>query len=234
MGTQAPLILAFETSGETGGVALYQGRVLAEVTLSGALTYSRRLLPALDFLLGQLGLRLSQIEALAVAVGPGSFTGLRIGLATVKALALVLQRPVVGVETLAALAAQVPESPLPVCAVLDARRGELYAALYRMVDGYPQVFMRPRIISPERLCAEISGPTLFVGEGLRLFREELRRRLGERFREAPGHLREGRAAAVAYLAERRLLSGSTDDPATLLPFYLRPSEAERSRGLGRV
>ena len=234
MEARAPLILALETSGETGGVALYRGRLLAEVTLSGALTYSRRLLPALDFLLAQSGLELSQIEALAVTVGPGSFTGLRIGLATVKALALILKRPVVGVETLAALAAQVPESPLPVCAVLDARRGELYAALYRMVNGYPEVLRRPRILSPERLCAEISGPALFVGEGLRVFGEELRRRLGERFRQAPGHLREGRAAAVAYLAEHRLLSGEVDDPATLTPFYLRPSEAERSRGLSRV
>jgi len=138
MDTRTPLILALETSGETGGLALYRGRLLAEVTLSGALTYSRRLLPALDFLLRQLGLDLSGIEALAVSVGPGSFTGLRIGLATAKALALVLKRPLVGVETLAALAAQVPESPLPVCAVLDARRGELYAALYRMVEGYPE------------------------------------------------------------------------------------------------
>ncbi len=233
MGAQntSPLILAFETSGETGGVALYQGRLLGEVLLSGSITYSRRLLPAVEFLLQHLGLQLAAVDILAVSLGPGSFTGLRIGLATVKGLALTLGKPVVAVETLAALAALIPESPYPICPVLDARRDEVFAALYRFDQHGLQTLLPPTVLTPEALCERLSGPTVFLGEGLRSYGEFFRKRLGRDYLEAPGHLREGRACSIAYLAEKKALSGEFADPATLVPLYLRATEAERNRGV---
>ncbi|HFC97489.1 MAG TPA: tRNA (adenosine(37)-N6)-threonylcarbamoyltransferase complex dimerization subunit type 1 TsaB [Thermosulfurimonas dismutans] len=236
MGTPSlpPLILALETSGETGGVALYRERLLGEILLSGSITYSRRLLPAVEFLLRHLDLRLEEVDILAVSIGPGSFTGLRIGAATVKGLSLALGKPVVAVDTLAALAALVPASPYPVCPVLDARRGEIFAALYRTEGDEPRVLLPPGLYSPEALCAHLSGPTLFVGEGLRVYGDFFRERLGGNFRQAPGHLREGRASAVAWLASRKALRGEFCDPARLVPFYLRATEAERNRGWRRA
>jgi len=236
MGTQntSPLILAFETSGETGGVALYRERLLGEVLLSGSITYSRRLLPAVEFLLRQLDLSLREVEILAVSIGPGSFTGLRIGLATVKGLSLALGCRVVAVETLEALAALVAEVPWPICPVLDARRGEVFAALYRREEGRLVPLLSPTVLSPERLCESITEPTLFVGEGLRVYGAFFRERLGAHFREAPVHLREGRAAAVAALAAEKARRGEFADPARLVPLYLRATEAERARGLSGV
>ena len=227
----APLILAVETSSETGGVALYRDRLLGEVVLSGAETYSRRLLPALDFLLGHLGLSPAEISVLAVSIGPGSFTGLRIGLATVKGLALVLKKPVVAVESLAALAGLFPKSPYPLCPVLDARRGEVYAALYRFTARGLETLMPPSVLSPALLCEKIESPTVFLGEGLRVYEGFFREKLGPNFIPAPGHLREARASGVAYLAEKKAKAGEFADPQTLVPLYLRPSEAERKKGL---
>lgn len=231
---QAPLILSFETSGETGGVALYRERLLGEIVLSGAETYSRRLLPAVDFLLEHLGLSLSEVSVLAVSIGPGSFTGLRIGLATVKGLALALKKPVVAVESLAALAALFPESSCPLCPVLDARRGEVYAALYRFKAQDLETLMPPSVLSPDVLCERIESPTIFLGEGLRVYGNFFQEKLGPKFIPAPGHLREARASSVAYLAERKVKAGEFADPETLVPLYLRPSEAERKKGLKNV
>ncbi len=227
---QTPLILAIETSGETGGVALFRERVLGEVRLSGAGTYSRRLLPAVDFLLRHLDLSLKDISALAVSIGPGSFTGLRIGLATVKALALALEVPVVAVESLAALAAQAMLSERPICPVLDARRGELYAALYRFQGEELLTLMPPTILTPEALGDRISEPVLFLGEGLRLHAQRLREVMGNRYLEAPSHLREAQPGALAWLAAMKARRGEFADPASLVPLYLRASEAERKRG----
>ena len=226
-----PLILALETSSETGGVALYQGRLLGEVIISGPLTYSRRLLPALDFLLRYLGREREEIQALAVSIGPGSFTGLRIGLATAKGLALALKIPLLPVNTLEALAALCAFSPYPVCPVLDARRGEIYTALYAVKEGIPQVLQEPRTIAPHKWLACLEEKTIFIGDGLESYKAFLKQELKEKFVEAPEFLLGSRASAVAYLGARLWAEGRKFAPQEVLPQYLRPSEAERKKGI---
>jgi tRNA threonylcarbamoyladenosine biosynthesis protein TsaB len=125
-------LLAVESATLSGGVALLEDdRLLGEITLNIAITHSERLMFAVDRLLADCGLAPADLDGLAVSVGPGSFTGLRVGLATVKALAMALDLPVAPVPTLDALAARLPFADAPVCPILDARKGEVYFSLYR-------------------------------------------------------------------------------------------------------
>ncbi len=226
----APLILAVDTSREGGGVALYRGGLLGEVFLRGPLTYSRRLLPALNYLLEELELSLTQIQVIGVCVGPGSFTGLRIGLATVKGLCLSLGVPVVEVGSLEALAATVPFSRHPVCAVLDAKRNLLFSAIYSTKRGIPEEVIPPRLVSPEVLVSEVTSPTVFVGEAVFLYEDLFRERLGELFVPAPREVLSVRVSAIAGIAERKFFEGRVTEARRLLPVYLKASEAERKRG----
>ena len=132
----ARLMLALDTASPTGSVALVQGEcLLGESLLNLKTTHSERLLGVVDRLLEGLGCTLDQLDALAVVRGPGSFTGLRVGMATAKGLALALELPLVGISSLAALAANAPFARMPVCALLDARKDEVYAGLYSCAAG---------------------------------------------------------------------------------------------------
>src|SRR6058998_2301943 len=158
-------VLAVETSTMSGGAALLDGeRVVGEYILDVRITHSERLMVAVDQLLSDAGWSAGDLEGLAVAVGPGSFTGLRVGLSTVKGLALALSIPVAAVPTLDAMAAMLPFAALPVCPVLDARKGEVYASLYRW-DG---VAMRREweylALAPEALAARLGEPAIVLGD----------------------------------------------------------------------
>ncbi len=219
-------VLAIETSGPCGGVAIVGEEVLGEVVLSSSETHSKRLLSATDYLLKRLGFKLQDLSAIAVSLGPGSFTGLRIGLATAKGLCLGAGLPLVGVGTLEALAANVYFAPYPVCPVLDARRKQVYTALYRFKDGQLEALLPPSLLSPEKLLSFIREKTLFLGDGLKPYGEYLAKALREKFIPAPPHLAHARPATVGYLGWKRILRNETNDPQSLLPIYLRPSEAE--------
>ncbi|NPA48983.1 MAG: tRNA (adenosine(37)-N6)-threonylcarbamoyltransferase complex dimerization subunit type 1 TsaB [Thermodesulfobacteria bacterium] len=225
------LILALETASPCGGVALVGEEVYAEITLASKETYSRRLLQAVEYLFQQLGVGFDDLAAVAVSIGPGSFTGLRIGLATAKGLHFALGLPLIGVETLKALAMNVLPSPKLICPVLDARRKQVYTALYHRRGDELEEVIPPSVLSPEKLLTQIKEPALFLGDGLRTFGEFLKEGLGEKFEAAPPHLRHLRPANVGVLGRKRALEGKFDDPLRLLPLYLRPSEAELKRGL---
>ncbi|MGC9195552.1 MAG: tRNA (adenosine(37)-N6)-threonylcarbamoyltransferase complex dimerization subunit type 1 TsaB [Syntrophobacteraceae bacterium] len=225
-------ILAADTSTMSGSIALLdEGNLIAERTLSSAKTHTRRLLTSIDELLAEAGLELESIEGFATAAGPGSFTGLRIGMTTIKVLAWTLGKAYASVLTLDALAFPFCFSPYPVCALLDARKDEVYFALYRP-DGHGALV--PEIpcsaLSPSKLAQTLAQrapePTVFCGEGFTRYSNILKESLGERVIEPPGFFHIIRAASVGELARRKFAGGRRDDPRSSAPFYLRPSEAE--------
>lgn len=188
---------------------------------------------AIDGVLRAARWDLADVEAFAVALGPGSFTGLRIGLSTVKGLAFATGKPAVGVPTLDALAWALPFCAYPVCPVLDAKKNEVYAALYRTRDGRLEILDAPRAVAPatlaEELRASTEGPVVFVGDAVAPFAGILTEILGTRARLAPANLRLPSAVTVGELGGSALGRGETGDPAQLVPLYLRPSEAELAR-----
>lgn len=225
--SSAVKLLTIQTATPAGSVALTHGeRLLGELHLDVRRTHGSWLLPAIGQLLGAAGLDAAELDAFAVTIGPGSFTGLRVGLATAKGLAIATGRPLVGVSTLQALAMQAPHAALPVCALLDARKGEVYAGLFRQDAGLPEPLAAETVAAPERVLAGLSGPTLFVGDGAAAYRPLILRHLGEAARFLPAAYDPPRAAHAAVLAARCFAAGAAVPPAALNPLYLRPSEAE--------
>ena len=212
--------MAVETSTLAGGVALLDGeRLIGEYLLDVRVTHSERLMPAIDRLLRDAGWTTASLEGLAVAVGPGSFTGLRIGLSAVKGLAWALGLGVAAVPTLEALAAALPFAAHPVCPVLHARKNEVYCSLYRW-DG---VTMRRQwddlALAPEELASRLTEPTILLGDGAASI-------AARHARLAPPHRRTPSAAAVGVLGLGQFRAGEVVSATELVPFYLRPSEAE--------
>jgi tRNA threonylcarbamoyladenosine biosynthesis protein TsaB len=216
-------VLAVETSTLAGGVALVEGeRLVAEYLLDVSVTHSERLLAAIDHVVADAGWTPRDLQGLAVAVGPGSFTGLRVGISTIKGLGLALGLPIAAVPTLDAMAAAMPWAALPVCPVLRARRNEVYAALYRW-NG--EGFARESdylAVAPDALSAQLREPTLVFGDGADAIESPQARRV-------PAPCRVPSPACVAILGRARLALGETVSAADLTPFYLRPSEAELRR-----
>lgn len=216
-------VLAVETSSLAGGVALLDDeRLVAEYLLDVSVTHSERLMAAIDRVLTDARWTARELGGLAVAVGPGSFTGLRIAVSTVKGLGLALRLPIAAVPTLDAMAAALPWAALPVCPVLDARKGEVYASLYRW-DGYA---MRRQweylALSPAALAERLTEPVIVAGDGAPVIRSPHARLL-------PPPRRLPSPACVGLLGLERLRRGETVAAAALAPLYLRPSEAELKR-----
>jgi len=219
-------VLAVESATLSGGVALLDDdHLLGEITLNIAITHSERLMSAVDRLMTDCGLAPADLDGLAVSVGPGSFTGLRVGLATVKALAMALDLPVAPVPTLDALASRLPFADAPVCPILDARKGEVYFSLYRWSgDGMAREWDY-LALAPESAAARLEAPVILLGDGIDACRPWLDR-LGDGARVAPAAQRLPSAAVVAELGLAALASGAGVGAEALAPFYLRPSEAE--------
>jgi tRNA threonylcarbamoyladenosine biosynthesis protein TsaB len=219
-------VLALETSTLAGGVALLDGdRLVAEYVLDVSVMHSERLIGAVDRVLGDAGWDRDGLTGLAVAIGPGSFTGLRVGVSTAKGLALGLGVPLAAVPTLDAMAACVPWAMWPVCPVLDARKGEVYASLYRRTAEGPRREWEYEALGPEELDARLDrlGSRVIVcGDGARLVRSAAAVAL-------PPPARVPSPATVGALGVERLRLGDTVKPADLAPLYLRPSEAELKR-----
>lgn len=224
-------VLGIETSTLTGSVALLDDDVVvAEHTLHVATTHSERLLASIHRLLEESGFTLNSLDGLAVSAGPGSFTGLRIGLATAKGLAFATGHPLVGVPTLDALAWGVPFASYPVCPLLDAKKGEVYSALYRHRQGTFERLTEYRVLSPQHLLRELGeGPICFLGDGVSAYRHRIVETIGDRAYFVPPPRRYPSAACVAELGARRLAAGDGADPAGVVPIYVRPSEAELTK-----
>jgi tRNA threonylcarbamoyladenosine biosynthesis protein TsaB len=224
-------ILAIDTSTRVGSIAVVEGPLLkAQNILNIRATHNQRLLPGIDRILTDGGWSLDDLDGFAVSLGPGSFTGLRIGLSIVKGLAWATGKPLAGVPSLDALAANVSLVPHKICPILDARKGEIYTAFYRQGDeGIPQKLSSYMAIKPADLVALISETTVFLGDGLLSYGDYLKSELGNRLVLAPPHLSVIHASSVAWLGWHRLRSGQSEDLSSCTPLYVRPSEAELNR-----
>jgi tRNA threonylcarbamoyladenosine biosynthesis protein TsaB len=229
-----PLLLAIETATAAAGVALLRGdAVVAARALPRERPASETLLPAILALLSEAGVELPAIDAFAVSAGPGSFTGLRVGVATVKGLAFGTEAVVVPVPTLAALALRAAPAPGPIAALLDARRGEVYAAVYDRDPASPPR-VGPVVLRPDALAAVIAalgeGATCTViGEGVGVVADVLRARFGDRLRLVPPPAGLPDPVAVGRLGARLLAAGAGFTAEALTPIYVRRAEAEVQR-----
>jgi tRNA threonylcarbamoyladenosine biosynthesis protein TsaB len=219
------LVLGIETATVLGGVALVSdtGELLGEIALRSHESHSERILPALEWLLATLGLTLRDCAAVAVSQGPGSFTGLRAGIATAKGLSFSLGVPLFGISTLEALAANAPPAAGPVCAVLDARRGEVFRALFGCGPTGPQRLDPDRLVPLQSFADELPADCLIVGELPASFSEMLPPGRGVRF--VPPHLGHPRAAVIAALGSVARGASRASQLTTLMPHYLRPCDA---------
>ena len=222
-----PLLLALENSTLCGSVSLVSGsQCLAEFNLQSRLTHSKRLLGAIDNIMKCCQVGWDDLDGIAVGLGPGSFTGLRICLATAKGLAMAAALPLLGVAGLDGLAAQLPHAGQLICALLDARKKEVYAAFYRSRKGEAARISDYLAISPEKLVAEINEPVILVGDGADLYAEFFRERLGEKALFVAPQLFQTRASAIGLLAISRWRDKKFLDPHSAVPIYVRPSDAE--------
>ncbi len=223
------LVLALDTATQAGGAALAQdGKLIGEVMLASDATHSRRLLNVVEFLLQGAGRSRGDLDGIAVTIGPGYFTGLRIGLATAQGLALGLDLPVAAISTLRLVAASVARTGLTIWSVLDARRGLVYAAPFRLGDDGLERLAEDAAMSPQRLAQEIQGPALLVGDGARVYAEELAGPEREIATEWAGMPRPG---ILALLGHDWINSGRGLKPEEVSPRYCRPSDAEIRFGL---
>ncbi|MDO8490552.1 MAG: tRNA (adenosine(37)-N6)-threonylcarbamoyltransferase complex dimerization subunit type 1 TsaB [Dehalococcoidia bacterium] len=214
--------LALDTSTETASVALAnRGNVQVEVTWHAGQNHSVELLPNLAYALKLAGVTIGEITGIAVARGPGSFNGLRVGVSTAKGLSLALGVPLVGIGTLEVEAFPHAGRDWPVCAVSDAGRGEIAAALYQTKRGCWQQLVPERITTVEELCAGIEGRTLFCGRMTEGIISQINERLGKRAIVVGGASALRRAGYLAELGWRRLQVNDVDDLASLQPIYLR-------------
>jgi len=221
-------IFAIDTSQKTVGVSILAGdEIRADILIASGRHHSEILLPAMDQVFRLTGLRPDEMDCFAMTLGPGSFTGLRIGAATIKGLALATGKPVIGISTLDALARNASCSAQMVCPMLDAQRNQVYTALYAPLDGSTmKKIMEERVVDVDRWLQELKGDILFLGDGALKYN----RLIHERFPAANGmaeiHANSVRAAMVAALARERFHRGEHLDLLTFAPSYLRLSEAE--------
>ena len=231
MNDHQPLILSMDTATPCSAVALTSGtrkdgRVLASLSLTGNVTHSRRLLRAVDYLLQEAGLGWPEIDGIGVGLGPGSFTGLRIGMATAKGLAAAAGKALVGVASLDSLAAKC-STPRLICAVVDARKKEVYSAFYRCTrDGLAERIGDISAVAPEKLAALITEPVLMIGDGAALYGDLFKEMLGELVLFAPAMLHELSATSLGLLAGEQLVAGKVLDLAEAVPLYIRSSDAQ--------
>jgi tRNA threonylcarbamoyladenosine biosynthesis protein TsaB len=220
-------VLVLDTCSGTFSVGVVtREKVLSEISGGMGRTHASKLLPAVKQAFDLCSMALADMEAIAVTRGPGSFTGLRIGIATAKGLALAAQKPLVGISPLAALAANAPFCGRSVWAALDAKRGQVFAACYNLESGFPLALTREMALTPEQWLEQVVGPAVFVGEGASRYRNFLLERLGNKALFAPPScclIKAGAAGALAYDA---LNKGLADTAQSLFPVYLRQADAK--------
>ncbi|MBQ9609261.1 MAG: tRNA (adenosine(37)-N6)-threonylcarbamoyltransferase complex dimerization subunit type 1 TsaB [Lachnospiraceae bacterium] len=226
-------ILGFDSSGMVASVAVMQDDIIvAEYSVNYKKTHSQTLLPMLDEVVKMTELDLDEVDAIAVAAGPGSFTGLRIGMATVKGFGLALDKPVIAVPTCHALAYNLWGSDRIICPILDARRNQVYTALYEFADNELMCIKEQEAMD---ICDiiehinDIGKEVIFLGDGVPVFKSVIEDKMRAKALFAPAHLSRQRASAVAALGRIYYERGEYESADDVKPIYLRKSQAERER-----
>ena len=226
-------LLSLETSAKCASCAVTDnGRVLASAFVNTAQTHSQTLMPMVTETLSVAGISVAQLDGIAVAAGPGSFTGVRIGVATAKAMAQAAQKPCIAVSTLEALAYSSRYFDGIIAPILDARRNQVYNALFDCKKGNATRMTRDRALALSELLEELkelNRDVIFMGDGTLVFENEIREALGERAFFAPKTTRMNLAGAVAELGLEKFKAGETVAYGELVPEYVRLSQAEQDR-----
>lgn len=226
-------LLAVDSSGLVASVAIMtEDTVIAEYNVNHKKTHSQTLMPMIDEIVKMTQIDLSDLDYLAVAGGPGSFTGLRIGSATVKGLGLALDLPVVAVPTLEGLAMNLCGSAYRICPIMDARRNQVYTGIYHFEDNVLQVDMDQMPMDIHDLLQKLQqeeGTTVFLGDGVPVYKDIIDQELTRKHIYAPAHLNRQRAGAVGMRAWDYVHQGRIQTATEHAPEYLRLSQAERER-----
>ncbi len=244
-------LIGIDSSGLVASVAIMEDdKLVAEYTVNNKKTHSQTLLPMLEEIVQSTGLDLKEVDAIAIAAGPGSFTGLRIGSATAKGLGLALKKPIVPVSTVDALAYNMFGTDCLVCPIMDARRNQVYTGIYEFVKEDVQgdeadknasvAFCKYQLKVIKEACAvpieeitqvlnEAGRKVIFLGDGVPVFAEQLKELMQVSYSFAPAHLALQKAGCVASLGMEKFRNGIYEDAAMHSPEYLRLSQAERER-----
>ncbi len=237
-------VIGIDSSGLVASVAIAEdGRLVAEYTVNNKKTHSQTLLPMLEEIVKMSGLNMQEADAIAIAAGPGSFTGLRIGSATAKGLGLALGKPIVPVSTVDALAYNLYGTDALVCPLMDARRNQVYTGIYGFEEKQPEgdslckayklnVIKEACAVPVEEIAQQINKlgkKVIFLGDGVPVFAGQLQDLMKVPYTFAPAHLAMQRAGCVAVLGMERFQEGIFEEAAAHSPEYLRLSQAERER-----
>lgn len=233
-------VIAIDSSGLTASAAIVEDDILvAEYNVQYKKTHSQTLLPMLDELKKMVELDLKTVDAIALAAGPGSFTGLRIGSATAKGLGLAMEVPLIEIPTLDGLACNLYGTDKLVCPIMDARRGQVYTGLYEFLrtEGSPCAYRLSAVISQcavaieeiVEACSQRGREVIFLGDGVPVYAARISELIRVPYSFAPAHMNRQRAAAFAPLAIRYFKEGKWVAPRDHKPEYLRLSQAEREK-----
>jgi tRNA threonylcarbamoyladenosine biosynthesis protein TsaB len=224
-------VLGLDTATRRASVGLLaNGRVVAEQSQNDG-RHAVHLLPLIDSVLQQGGCAVRDLDAIAVSSGPGSFTGLRVGLSVAKGVACATNVPLVGIPTLEALARTLDKPRGTICTLLDARKGEVYAAYFVASERGWTRLIEDTVTTPEAVVAAVPTPCTIIGDAVLAYGEFLRDRLGPEVTVLPWHTYGPRGGTVATLGAERLLQGGSTDLPTLEPSYVRPPDAKVATGL---
>lgn len=226
-------ILAVDSSGLVASVAIVEDdNLVAEYTMNYKKTHSQTLLPMLDEIVKMTDTDLNSVDAIAVAKGPGSFTGLRIGSATVKGLGLALKKPIIGIPTVEGLAMNLYGTGALICPLMDARRNQVYTGIYRFQDNDLQVVKDQIAVGIEEIIASlnlIGEEVVFLGDGVAVYKDIIEEKMAVSYSFAPAHVNKQRAGAVGVRALTYVKNGLITEADAFEPDYLRLSQAERER-----
>ena len=223
-------VLGIETSTHSGSVAIIDGdTILGEIFLSVGPSHSEKLLPMVDWLLGAAGMKRGDIEVIAVSIGPGSFTSLRVGISTAKGIAFSLGIPVVGLSSLEVLSRNLLHTPYAICTVIDARRKQVYAAFFKCIGEEPIRLKEDCLISPFELIEMISEETIFVGNGALLYRDLIEKSRGDHAIFCTTSFNFPKASHCAQAAINKMGSDNKGEIYQFSPQYLSKADAEISK-----
>lgn len=226
-------LLAIDSSSIAGSVAyIKEDKLIGEYYLCDKLTHSQTIMPMLEHLTKLIKFDLKTLDAIAVTSGPGSFTGLRIGVTAAKVLAFTLKVPIIGVPTLDSLAYSFSFTDYFICPIMDARRSQVYTALYQWKEDKLERLTDYLAIDLNEYLEKLQlkqNKIIFIGDGIKPYEEMIREQLKDQAVFAPTFLSQQRASVLAAVAMQYYREGKTEDPSLFVPMYLRKSQAERER-----